>query len=150
MQGKGVEDSAVITSGADFTAPSLSANPSITQPPAPAPIIDNTPKTVIEFEEMEYDFGNVKQNTTDNEHVFTFTNTGDEPLIITNAKGSCGCTVPKYPKEPIAPGETGIIEVSYKPGTQKGSQAKTVTLTANTTPANTLLSIKAFVEEVAL
>ena len=68
-------------------------------------------------------------------------------MIIQDAKGSCGCTVPKYPKNPVAPGETGEIEVVYKPGTQKGNQMKTVTLVANTEPSQTVLKISASVEE---
>ena len=72
---------------------------------------------------------------------FEFTNTGDEPLIISNAKGSCGCTVPEWPKEPIAPGETGEIAVEYKPAGQSGVQTKYVTITANTSPATTQLTI---------
>ena len=70
-----------------------------------------------------------------------FTNTGTEPLVISNAKGSCGCTVPKWPQEPIAPGETGEISVEYKPAGQSGVQTKFVTITANTTPATTQLTI---------
>jgi hypothetical protein len=62
-------------------------------------------------------------------------------LIISNAKGSCGCTVPKWPKEPIAPGETGEIAVEYKPAGQSGVQTKYVTITANTSPATTQLTI---------
>ena len=58
------------------------------------------PTTGIQFAEMEYNFGDVNQDS-ENKHNFTFTNTGNEPLIISNARGSCGCTVPKYPKEPI-------------------------------------------------
>jgi len=100
------------------------------------------PKTSIQFAEMEHDFGTIDQNTT-NPKTFTFTNTGEHPLIISNAKGSCGCTVPSYPKEPIAPGETGEIEVIYRPGTQANQQTKTVTITANTEPAQTVLRIKA-------
>ncbi len=108
---------------------------------------DNTPKTTISFAESEHNFGSVNQDS-ENKHVFKFTNTGTEPLIITNAKGSCGCTVPTYPKEPIAPGATGDIEVVYKPGKQKGSQTKTVTVTANTEPSNTVVYIKADVQEI--
>jgi len=100
------------------------------------------PKTSIQFAEMDHDFGTIEQNTK-NPKTFTFTNTGSEPLIISNAKGSCGCTVPNYPREPIAPGETGNIEVVYSPGTQKNQQTKTVTITANTEPATTVLRIKA-------
>ncbi len=104
------------------------------------------PLTSVKFENMNHDFGNISQDS-ENKKIFTFTNTGSEPLIIENAKGSCGCTVPKYPKEPIAPGQTGEIEVVYKPGKQKAKQTKNVTITANTTPANTVLTISADVLE---
>ncbi len=104
--------------------------------------------TAMSFGETSHDFGNVNQDT-ENKKIFTFTNTGTEPLIIENAKGSCGCTVPKYPKEPIVPGATGEIEVVYKPGKQKNKQSKTVTITANTEPAKTVLTISADVAEVA-
>ena len=80
--------------------------------------------------------------------MFKFTNTGTEPLLITNARGSCGCTVPQYPTEPIAPGATSEIKVVYKPGKQKGNQTKYVTVTANTEPAQSRLQITANVEEV--
>ncbi|MEQ9188688.1 MAG: DUF1573 domain-containing protein [Cryomorphaceae bacterium] len=103
------------------------------------------PPTTIAFEEMEHDFGTIEQNS-ENKHVFKFVNTGPNQLIIQDAKGSCGCTVPKYPKGPVAPGETAQIEVVYKPGTQKGSQSKSVTITANTEPNQTVLKISAMVE----
>lgn len=109
--------------------------------------IDNTPKTTLKFDSYDHDFGAIKQDT-ENKKIFTFTNTGKEPLIISEAKGSCGCTVPNYPKAPIAPGGTGEIEVVYKPGKQKDLQNKTVTVIANTEPKETLLRIKAQVEEV--
>jgi hypothetical protein len=109
--------------------------------------VDNAPKTTINFEKYEHDFGNIKQDT-ENPYVFTFTNTGTEPLIIENATGSCGCTVPEYPKHPIAPGATGEIKVEYKPGKQENAQTKTVTIVANTEPKETQLRIKANVEKV--
>ena len=64
-------------------------------------------------------------------------------MIISNAKGSCGCTVPEYPIQPIAPGESGDIKVVYSPGTQANQQTKSITITANTEPATTVLRIKA-------
>ncbi len=105
----------------------------------------NTPvgaKTSVSFEKLDHDFGNIAQNSSNN-YVFTFTNTGNEPLIITNAKGSCGCTVPRWPKEPIAPGESGELEIIYKPGKQKNQQTKSITVTANTEPEKTVLKVKA-------
>ena len=116
-------------------------------PASKASAIDNAPKTTMTFGSYDHDFGTIKQDS-ENKYVFSFTNTGKEPLIIENAKGSCGCTVPQYPKEPIPPGGTGEIEVVYKPGKQKDQQNKTVTVTANTEPTNTILKIKAMVEEV--
>ncbi|HZJ21209.1 MAG TPA: DUF1573 domain-containing protein, partial [Pricia sp.] len=67
---------------------------------------------VMEFEELEHDFGTIEQGTPQ-ETAFKFTNTGNAPLIITNATSSCGCTVPDPPKEPIAPGETGELIVKF-------------------------------------
>lgn len=106
-----------------------------TQPTQPA-----LPATSINFKEPKKDFGKVLASST-NKHTFVFTNTGTEPLVISNAKGSCGCTVPKWPQEPIAPGETGEISVEYKPAGQSGVQTKFVTITANTNPATTQLTI---------
>ena len=107
---------------------------------------DKTPKTTIAFSNDSHDFGNIEQDT-ENKYSFTFTNTGLEPLIIKNARGSCGCTVPNYPKDPIMPGKTGQIDVVYKPAKQKGNQTKTVTVSANTEPENTILKISANVNE---
>jgi len=104
-------------------------------------------KTDVAFAEINHDFGTIQQDSK-NTKVFKFTNTGSEPLIIEDAKGSCGCTVPVYPKEPINPGETGEIEVAYSPGKQQGSQNKTITITANTNPISTTLNISANVEVV--
>lgn len=76
------------------------------------------------------DYGTVAANS-DGKREFVFTNNGNKPLIITNAAGSCGCTVPTYSKEPIAPGAKGVIGVKYD--TTRAGQAftKTVTITSN-------------------
>ena len=103
---------------------------------------DLGPTTSITFDKMEHDFGDINQDTR-NPVIFTFTNTGSEPLIISDAKGSCGCTVPNYPREPVAPGQTGEIEVVYSPNKQANQQQKSVTITANTEPKTTVLRIKA-------
>ncbi len=99
------------------------------------------PTTTIEFDETTFDFGTVEQGEKV-EHTYKFKNTGKEPLIISNAKGSCGCTVPSWPKEPIAPGETGEILVRFDTKGKKNNQNKTVTITANTDPPQTFLKIK--------
>ena len=91
------------------------------------------------WEKTTHNFGKIEQNKPVS-FTFEFTNTGDSPLIITNATGSCGCTVPNYPKEPIAPGETGEIKVNFN-AAALGVFDKTVTITANTEKPATL-SIK--------
>lgn len=106
------------------------------------PIAINRPKTMVVFETYDHDFGDIKQDT-ENEKIFKFTNTGKEPLVITDAKGSCGCTVPEYPKEPIEPGATGEIRVVYSAGKQEFKQTKSVTITANTEPPTTVLKVYA-------
>mgnify|MGYP001552391442 FL=1 len=103
------------------------------------------PTTSVEFEESEWDFGKITDGDKV-QHNFTFTNTGDEPLTIKNAKGSCGCTVPEWPREPIAPGETGEIKVEFNSKKKPGKQTKRVTITANTEPPQTYLTIKADVQ----
>ncbi len=97
----------------------------------------STEGPVMKFESTEVDYGEILQDS-EPLRVFKFTNTGNAPLIISNAKGSCGCTVPSYPKDPILPGETGNIEVRYD--TKRiGPFQKTVTLTTNeATPTHTL------------
>jgi hypothetical protein len=105
------------------------------------------PVTSYTVNEEMHDFGEV-ENGSQNPFTFIITNTGDNPLVIEKAKGSCSCTVPKKPEDPIMPGESGEIEVTFKP---KPSQAgkeitQVVTLTANTEPRDTKLKIKAKVQ----
>jgi uncharacterized cupredoxin-like copper-binding protein len=99
---------------------------------------------VMSFDKSEHDFGTIDQGTPV-ETTFTFTNTGNAPLIITDARSSCGCTVPDYPKDtPIAPGETGELLVKFN-GSGANQVTKTVTVTANTEKGSEVLMIKAFV-----
>lgn len=111
-----------------------------TKPAAPAAPVG--PTTNMDFSETEFDFGNLTAGESVT-HMFKFKNTGKEPLVISNAKGSCGCTVPKWPKEPIAPGKSGEIEVKFDSKNKSGKQSKNVTITANTDPVNTILKISA-------
>lgn len=83
----------------------------------------------IEFDKEIHDYGTIEQNA-DGTCEFKFTNTGTEPLIISKAKGSCGCTVPSWPKEPIAPGESESIKVKYDTK-RVGPINKSVTITSN-------------------
>ncbi len=99
---------------------------------------------VMSFEASEHDFGTIVQGTPQ-ETVFKFTNTGKAPLIITDAKSSCGCTVPQYPKNtPIAPGDSGELLVKFN-GSGQNQVTKTITVTANTEKGSEILRIKAFV-----
>ena len=86
-------------------------------------------QAAVEFEEEVHDFGEMIQHG-DASTEFVFTNTGTEPLLISNAKGSCGCTVPTWPREPIMPGQTASIKVVYD-SKRIGPINKTVTITSN-------------------
>ncbi len=86
----------------------------------------------------EHQFGEVKEGTIV-KNDFTFTNTGTVPLLITDARSTCGCTVGDYPKEPVAPGEASVVSVTFDTNHKYGRQRKAVSLTANTYPARTIL-----------
>lgn len=96
---------------------------------------------ILSFEENVHDFGKL----IDGEVVtykFKFKNTGNADLIISNASASCGCTIPNYPKAPIAPGEEGAIDVQFNSSGKVGVFDKNVTITANTVPTDVFLVIK--------
>lgn len=102
-------------------------------------LLDRFPK--MTFDEIEYDFGELAQGT-EVEHLFVYTNTGDTPLVITNADSTCGCTVPEYTREAVAPGEKGTLLVKFD-GTGRGRVSKTITLTTNTERGSEVIRIKA-------
>lgn len=135
--------SAVKTNEANVVSP--------TTPPVEA-AVPVGPITSMEFTETEYDFGTVTEGEKVT-HVYKFKNTGQEPLIISNAKATCGCTVPNWPREPIAPGGAGELTVVFdtknkgKVGGQL--QTKRVTVTANTDPVNSYVNIKGKVNRTA-
>lgn len=103
-----------------------------------APADPNAP--VMQFQHDTIDYGTIPHNA-DGYRSFKFTNVGKEPLIISNAHGSCGCTVPTAPKEPIQPGQTSEIKVHYATD-RVGPFIKTVTLTSNANPSTKVLVIK--------
>ena len=102
----------------------------------------NASGPIITFDKTEHDFGTINEGETVTTE-FNFTNTGKEDLIIVDARGSCGCTVPQYPKNtPIAPGASGKIMVSFDSNNKPGLQQKSVTLSANTASGREMLRIK--------
>jgi len=98
------------------------------------------------FADVRYNFGEVVEGDMVT-HIFTFTNTGKAPLIISNAKSTCGCTVPEWPKAPIAIGEQGEINVKFNTENKKLYQTKPIFITANTHPSETTLYLIGQVKE---
>jgi hypothetical protein len=98
------------------------------------------PTTIIKYDSEIHNFGSADEGDVV-KHVFKFTNAGKEPLLISNAKGSCGCTVPTWPKEPVPPGGSGELAVEFNTKGKPGKQSKRITVTANTVPTETFLEI---------
>ncbi len=109
-----------------------------------AKAVSNAP--VMTFDKTIHDFGTIQEGERV-ETLFTFTNTGKSDLVISDARGSCGCTVPEYPKNTaIAPGATGKIRVSFDSSNKPNLQQKTVTISANTDSGRETIRIKAMVQ----
>ncbi|NUO01825.1 MAG: DUF1573 domain-containing protein [Saprospiraceae bacterium] len=109
------------------------------------PVSANTPVDTVNiakitFEETKFDFGDVDEGKIV-EHVFRFKNTGKVPLLISDARSTCGCTVPVWPKDPIAPGQGGEINVKFDTNGKNNLQKKPVTITANTYPSTTVVQL---------
>ena len=105
------------------------------------PAAESAPPTTVQIIDSLFDFGKV----TDGEIVefsYRFKNTGSQPLIVTNASASCGCTVPEKPEAPIKPGETGFIKVKFNSEGRVGVAHKTVTVQSNASPAFPELLLK--------
>ncbi|MGW9685577.1 DUF1573 domain-containing protein [Flagellimonas sp. 2504JD1-5] len=98
----------------------------------------------IEFKSETIDYGEIAKGS-DGVRVFEFTNTGTAPLVISNVKSSCGCTIPKKPEDPILPGKTGQIQVKYDTN-RVGPIRKAITVTSNATTATKVLKIKGTVK----
>lgn len=105
----------------------------------------NAPK--MKFESEVIDYGTIEQNAN-GVREFKLKNVGKEPLIITNAVGSCGCTTPEWPKEPIKPGESAVIKVKYDTN-RIGNFEKTVTITSNADEPSKVIRIKGSVKAAA-
>ncbi|HAQ39129.1 MAG TPA: DUF1573 domain-containing protein [Saprospirales bacterium] len=128
------------------------AQPVMTPPEGATEEIAMGPVTTVEYEGEVHDFGKVMEGDIVT-HVFKFKNTGDEPLILKDVKASCGCTAPSWSRTPIAPGKKGEIEVRFdtKGRGQAGGkpESKRITVTANTDPNPTYLTIKGLVDKKA-
>ncbi|MCS6991784.1 MAG: DUF1573 domain-containing protein [Chitinophagales bacterium] len=123
----------------------LAANKAVEQGQLTAAEVEKLPRTTVRFDATKHDFGEIVEGQKVR-HSFTFTNTGQAPLVIQSAVGSCGCTVPTYSKEPIPPGGTGRIDVEFDSSGRVGKNSKTVTVSANTDPNPTVLFIQADVK----
>lgn len=118
------------------------AKPKVKTPATP---VDPATLTTIEILDPTYDFGTITQGDKAST-TYRIKNTGTMPLKISKAKGSCGCTVPVWPKEAIAPGEIANIDVVFNSRGKKGKQNKRITITANTDPAQNYMTITGTVE----
>lgn len=110
--------------------------------------IGNENQATFKFDHETFNFGTIQQGESIT-HEFKFTNTGSEPLIISRADGSCGCTVPQYPKEPIMKGQSGVIKVTFNSAGKMGVQDRTVTIVSNATESPLVLHMKGNVDKPA-
>lgn len=130
-------DKATTNSGQDPVSPDIVNNPATA---SGNDVEKRLP--VFKFEETTHYFGTIHSGERMS-HDFKFKNTGNAALIISQASGSCGCTVPEYSKDPIKPGEEGVIKVKYNSEGHGGMVSKTITVLANTIPNTKVLTISA-------
>lgn len=103
---------------------------------------------MVDFDKREFLFGNVQEGEVV-KGSFVVKNTGKADLLLTSVRASCGCTVPKYTKEPIKPGESGIIDFSFNTKGRSGTQSKSITVKSNSEKETEILRIKGVVEKKA-
>ncbi len=137
---EGNKEAPALTARELIANPATASNESGVDPEAKVP--------VMEFESTIHDFGTIVEGEKVS-HVFKFKNTGKVPLVIQNASASCGCTVPEWPKEAIAPGGSGQIRVEFDSKGKSGAQNKAISVLANTQPSNTTLEIKTVVNPLS-
>jgi len=131
---------------AELEGKDATPTPATVQPTA-TPLQEEKPEgplPVLAFETVEHDFGTINEGDVV-EYTYKFKNTGEAPLIIQSAQPSCGCTVPDWTKEPIAPGADGYVKAKFDTKGKPNIQNKTITVTANTWPKQTQLRFKAMV-----
>jgi hypothetical protein len=109
---------------------------------------ESMPKTSVEWYEQSHDFGQITEGDVVT-HTFRFKNVGDNPLQLTRVKPSCGCTSPEWSDEPIAPGDEGLVTVSFNSSHKRGMQSKSVVITFNGNPINKVLTFRAEVKPKA-
>lgn len=125
----------------------LGLNASIIRNPVSADTpVDTVNVAKMEFEEVTFEFGEVDAGAVI-EHTFAFTNTGKVPLTISDARSTCGCTVPSWPKDLIHPGQGGAIKVKFDTKNMRKQQRKPVIITANTYPSETKVYLEGYVFE---
>lgn len=107
--------------------------------------VDANSGSNIKFDKVEHNFGKIKEGTQATV-TFTFTNTGTEPLVLNSVRASCGCTTPKWTKEPVAPGATGEVTAIYNSKGRPGNFTKTITVKYNGEGGTEFLTIRGFVE----
>lgn len=128
-------------SNKDSGIPDNAINPDAMKNPASATgTNDKTKVPVFQFDEETHDFGRITEGEKV-QYAFRFKNVGTGDLVIRSANGSCGCTVPEWPHEPVPPGGSGIINITFNSAGKHGMQHKTVTLISNTIPNTKVLNI---------
>jgi hypothetical protein len=114
--------------------------------PTPAPVVAATPAPnpngpSFKFEEEEFNFGKLEQGQSVS-HDFKFKNVGKEPMLISDATATCGCTKPSFGKDPIKPGATGVISVTFNSSGKMGTQDKAITITSNAKEGSKVIHLK--------
>lgn len=110
------------------------------KPVQPVATVQPAAQDSIIFDKLEHNYGTI-QKGGDGNSVFTFTNKGQKPLVLSNVRASCGCTTPEWTKTPVSPGKTGIIKVKYNTNLP-GTFNKSITVTSNAVNSSVLLRIK--------
>ena len=106
--------------------------------------VDSTQVAKMTFEEVLFDFDTIPEGTQIN-HVFRFTNTGKKPLLIQDARSTCGCTIAKFTKDVVNPGQSGMIKATFNSNGKRFYQDKPITIYANTLPQKTIVRLRGFV-----
>ena len=125
-----------VTPGVQSVATEQPVKPALQKPEGPLP--------VAQFAKVEHDFGTINEGQSV-EYTYVVKNTGEAPLLIQKAEPSCGCTVPDWTKAPIPPGGSGFVKAKFDSSGKPGVQNKSITVTANTFPVQTVLRFKAMV-----